>query len=129
MSRPIYTDTDVDYSQPGSGPDGTTLMQPPGWAVSEAEEEFAGEEVTWPNLIQEPHSLAGQLPRPRPDRLIRERHAAQVPLTIRALMSCAFAIAENRARTRSPWASSSALVTLPITPSVLKLWSASRGSG
>jgi hypothetical protein len=48
MSKPIYTDAGADYPE---------LMQPQGSYVAEAEEEFDGQEVTWPQV----HARAWEL--------------------------------------------------------------------
>jgi hypothetical protein len=48
MSKPIYIDEGVDYPE---------LRQAKGEYVREAEEEFAGQEVTWPRV----HARAWEL--------------------------------------------------------------------
>jgi hypothetical protein len=50
MGRPIYTDEGTEYP---------LLPQPQGEYVREAEEEFADEEVTWPQI----HARAWELQR------------------------------------------------------------------
>ena len=48
MGKPIYTDEGTEYPE---------LQQPEGQYVREAEEEFDGEEVTWPEV----HARAWEL--------------------------------------------------------------------